>query len=460
MTENKLFDLFSQLSGPEKRECSAFLNSAYFNRRNDVCRLWEYLLESPEPNVPDAYGFAYPGVAFDDLRWRHLQSFLLARIENFLAQRAWEQHPVEADLQLASVYRRKFPGKPLDHVLRRAGTHLDKMPRDNEYYHLLYRLEWEKYASMESRGHTRDNNLAAVGRALDVYLLGAKLRLACLMESHRTVFNTDFDTRFLPLLLQYLDGSELLQEPIVALYYHCYRSLSDGRDDDFQAFRRELERQNDFLPAEERRIFLLLAINYCIRRLNTGEPRYIQEAFDLYQVGLETGILLENEHISRFAFKNIAALGLRLERYDWVQGFIDRYGAFLEEKHREANRRYNQARLHFARKEYERAMPLLAQVDESDLMLNLDSRVMLLKMYYETGEWDALDALIASFKIFLLRKKKSLGYHQAHYLNILRFVQKLTRLRHNDRRAVAALRSAIQQQTALIEKDWLLEMLD
>jgi hypothetical protein len=48
------------------------------------------------------------------------------------------------------------------------------------------------------------------------------------------------------------------------------------------------------------------------------------------------------------------------------------------------------------------AMPLLARVDESDLFLNIDSRFLLLKMYYETGEWDALDALIASFKILLL----------------------------------------------------------
>ncbi|HNL40530.1 MAG TPA: hypothetical protein PKH43_15370, partial [Saprospiraceae bacterium] len=171
------------------------------------------------------------------------------------------------------------------------------------------------------------------------------------------------------------------------------------------------------------------------------------------------GILLENGLLSRFAFKNIVALGLRLEHFDWVGQFIEQYAPLLEEKYRNPNRLYNLARLHYARKQYQMAMPLLARVDESDLMLNLDSRVMLLKMYYETGEWDALDALIASFRIFLLRKKKSLGYHQAHYLNIIRFVQKLTRLRHNDRQAVAALRQTVQQQPALIEREWLLEML-
>jgi len=60
----------------------------------------------------------------------------------------------------------------------------------------------------------------------------------------------------------------------------------------------------------------------------------------------------------------------------------------------------------FTKKDYRRAMPLLAQAGESDLLLNLDSRVRLLKMYHETGEWDALDALLASFRVLLLRKKK------------------------------------------------------
>lgn len=449
------------MNGPEKRECTVFLRSPYFNQRNDVLRLWEWLLSrrgSAAADAHEAFSWVFPGLEYDNARWRHVQSFLLTQIDLFLAQRAYEKTPVLADLHLAPVYRQKNLGKSLDHLFRRAAERLVRMPRDNDYYHLLYRLEWEKYAAMESQGHTRDNNLATVGRALDIYLAGSKLRLACLMESHRVVFNTDFDTTFLSGLLSFLETSELREVPVVALYYYCYQALSGGQETHFRAFRKELENQTAMLPADERRIFLLLAINFCIRQLNTGEKRYIREAFDLYRVGLDTGILLENGLLSRFAYKNIVALGLRLEDFDWVEAFIGRYAPLLEEKHRAANRNYNLARLYFAKKEYHQAMPLLAQVDESDLLLNLDSRVMLLKMYYETDEWDALEALISSCKIFLLRKKKGIGYHQVHYLNILRYIQKLTRLNHGDRQAVAAFRAAVEQDPAVIEKEWLLQV--
>lgn len=463
MTDNKLFELINLLSPVEKRECAAFLKSPYHNQRDDVAQLWELTVgDRRRTSVghfeKTTFSRIYPDQPFDAARWRHLQSMLLGCIEAFLAQRAFEKTPLLADLHLAPVYRQKNLRKPLEHVLRRAGERLDKMPRDASYYLHLYHLELERYAATESQVRTRENNLAAVGRAFDVYLLANKLRLACLMESHRAVFKTEYDTTFLPELLGFVAGSTLLEVPLVALYYYCHQSLTEGGEADFRAFRSQLESQSHALPPDESRTLLLLAINYCIRQLNTGEARYVREAFELYRIGLESGALLENGHLSRFAFKNIVALGLHLEEFAWVAQFIGQYEPFLEEKYRAAHRDYNLAKLFFAQKDYHNAMPLLARVDESDLLLNLDSRVLLLKMYYETGEWDALDALLSSFKILLLRKKKVIGYHSTHYLNTLRYIRKLSRLNHNDRQAVAIFKSEVAANKSVIEQEWLLKM--
>ena len=80
-------------------------------------------------------------------------------------------------------------------------------------------------------------------------------------------------------------------------------------------------------------------------------------------------------------------------------------------------------------------MPLLAQVDDSDFLLMLDAKVLLLKMYYETGEWDALDSLLASFKTFL-RRKKQIGYHEEHYKSLLRYTSKLLKINRFDKTQV------------------------
>jgi hypothetical protein len=461
MTDNKLFIIISTLTGPEKRACTQFLKSPYFNQREDVLVYWTHILGCKgDVDAAHAYANVYRDQPFNDAQWRHLQTFLLSRIEAFLTQRATEQLPILADLHLAPVYREKGLQKHISHLFRRMEDHLDKRPRDNDYYYFQYRLEWEKYAAFETQARTRENNLAAVSRALDIFLIGSKLRLACLLESHRAVFNTAYDNTFLPELLSFLNRHDLQQVPVIALYYHCYQALTGGEESDFRAFRRELENQDAGLPADERRTFLLLAVNYCIKQVNAGAIRYIREAFDLYRLGLATGVLLENNILSRFAFKNIVALGLRLEEYNWVESFIHRYESHLEPRYRAANLNYNLARLHYTRKDYRQAMPLLAQVDETDLLLNLDSRIMLLKMYYETGEWDALDALLASFKILLLRKKKVIGYHHIHYLNTIRHIHKMTRLNFRDKKALAAFRTEVESGQFVIEKEWLLKILN
>ena len=457
MEDKKLFGTVEKLNGVEKREFTHFIQSPYFNQRTDIIRLWEWILKQKQKAWQPEQGFAYvyPDTVFEDAQWRYVQTFLLAAIESFLAQRSYEQIPLLSDLHLVRVYRQKGITKPLSYTLRRAEDKLAKMPHDNEFYYFQYQLEWEKYAAGESQHRTGDNNLAAVGKALDIYLVSSKLRLACLTASHRAVFQVEYDAVLLGILLDYVEKSPLKEIPIVALYFHCYLALTSGSESDFRAFRRELEQHPD-LPADERRTFLLLAVNFCIKRLNTGEKHYIREAFGLYKVGLETGVLIEHGILSRFAYKNIVALGLILEEYDWIKRFIPDYEPFLEEKYRSATRDYNMARLFFTQKDYKKAMPLLARVDETDLLLNLDSRVMLLKMYYETAELDALDALLASFRILLLRKKKVIGYHQQHYLNTVRYIQKLSRLNRNDKKLVLAFRDEVLGNKAVIEKDWLL----
>lgn len=441
MTDNKLVELVKNMSGVEKRECTIFLKSPYHNRRDDVRRLWEQCISSKD---------TFPAAT------RELNSLLTGCIEAFLAQRAAEQLPLFGDLHLIAVYRAKGLQKPLEHVFRRAAVNLDRTPRDLDYYHHLYQLEYHRYAATESQQRTATNNLGSVIAAFDQYLIAGKLRLACLMLSHKAVFQNDYDDKLLQVIVEHVTPEMMEAAPVIALYYFGYQSLREEKESDFRAFREQIALQSPTLPVDENRIFLLLAINFCIRKLNSGNKNYVREAFDLYRIGIENKALLENGKLSRFAFKNIVSLGLNLEEFEWIRQFIIDYEPFLDEKHRHAHRDYNLAKLHFTQKNYREAMPLLARVDESDLLLNLDSRVMLLKMYYEMEEQDALDALLSSFKILLLRKKKIIGYHQQHYLNTLRFVQKLSRLNFNDRAAVERFRKEVTEQTQLLEKEWLL----
>jgi len=278
-----------------------------------------------------------------------------------------------------------------------------------------------------------------------------------LLLSHQAVYKVKYDSGLLSMVLDYLKDSAHLNVPAIAIYYYCYKALTEDSHQDFQKLKNQFLEYQHLFPKEEMVDILLLAINFCIKQINNGQDQYLQEVFHLYQLGLENKLLLIQNRLNRFVYKNVVASGLHLGELDWVESFINEYAPLIEAKYRSEYFRYNQARLLYFKKDYHQAMALLATVDSSDLLLTTDAKVILLKMYYELEEFDPLDSLLASFKTFLNRKKV-IGYHRDKYIQLIEFTKKLLYLNHNDKEAKKALSQKIKAHSVM-EKEWLLKQL-
>ncbi len=89
------------------------------------------------------------------------------------------------------------------------------------------------------------------------------------------------------------------------------------------------------------------------------------------------------------------------------------------------------------------------------MLNNLDARRMLLRSYFELGEFQALDSLLDTFQAYI-RRQKDIGYHRENYLNLIRFVRRLMEAEGLDKAGKALLRSEIEGTEHLAEKEWLL----
>ena len=104
---------------------------------------------------------------------------------------------------------------------------------------------------------------------------------------------------------------------------------------------------------------LTVAINYAIRRQNSGELKYTKEAILLYRWGFDKRVLFENGVLSSYSYKNTLQLALKIEDFDWAEKFINDFKPFLPEKDRENLYKYNLAIFHFRKNDYQTAMMLL-----------------------------------------------------------------------------------------------------
>ena len=103
-------------------------------------------------------------------------------------------------------------------------------------------------------------------------------------------------------------------------------------------------------------------------------------------------------------------------------------------------------------------MSLLSKVTEKDLLLLLDVKRLLCKIYYESTEWKALDSHLHSFELYV-RRQKAIGYHKQNYMNFIKCLKKLLKLNFYEKEEVEKLYHTIIDYKILPEKRWLLEQL-
>jgi hypothetical protein len=467
MENSHLITVLKTLSKKEARDLKKWLNSPVHNQREDVVLLFEYLLTG-EHLADDkflqkerVFSKIYPGEAFEDAKLRQSMHFLLKSLEEFLIYQELREDEVRSRMALSSVYRKRKLDKAFQKTIKSIETLQENAPyRDEQYLRNEYLLQLEKYTFQEGKKRTVKMNLQEMSDALDLTFLADKLRQSCLMLAHQAVYKAQYDIGFLNEVLAFIEKGDFLQHPAIAMYYYGYKAISDESGQDyFQSLRQEIQKHKNYFPHSELRDIYLMAINYCVARINLGHAEMRKELFELYRNGIEDKILIEQNELSRFTFRNIINLGTALKEFEWINSFIDEYQDYLALQHRENFVHFSRAKLHFAKREYKQAMRMLAQSDFDDILTNLYSKSMLIIMYFEEEEIDALESLLESMRTYM-RRKEVLGTHKVIYSNLIKYTRKLIRINPYDKDEKNKLKEEIERTSPLPEKEWFLKQLE
>jgi hypothetical protein len=464
MKKTRLWALLQTLSNREIAELRLFLQSPFFNRREEVTLLFEYLCEcltqlKVTPSKEDVYRrLVSRSSPYNDQQLRHWMSYLVKLIEQYWVQAALFKDPIQARTLLVGEYRKRGLTKPLDQKIKQLQVALEQQPhRHADFYAADFQVQLEQYRFSSAHRRMSELNLQQLSDTLDIAFVARKLRFACLAVSHQTVYKTEYDLGLIPSLLEHVEGKQLHRIPAIGAYYFGFLTLTEPNQGMyFVQFKQTITDHGDKFPQEELGDLYLLAINFCIKRYNEGDHQYVKDEFELYRQGLAKKLFLKNNTLSRFSYRNIVTVGLVMEEFDWVENFIHEYRPHLDPGYRASMFSFSLARLEYSRKNYKEALHLLQKSDYKDLLLNLAAKTVMLKIFYELDEYDLLDAHLKAMYTFI-RRKKIIGYHQTNYLNLIQFVRKLMEHNPYDRKATQSIRRQLEQTKAVAEKGWLLE---
>lgn len=454
MRTSTLVRLLENLDLKSRREARKWLASPMHNLRTDVAALFDYLSEglSGKPellNKQAAFTACYPNETYDDRRMNHLMSWLSTALRDYLAWREWQSDAAAVGLLRCRALRKLGLGPEFEKEWQQTLSALNAEPyRDEQYFYQLHLLQREHFEYTSVQKRSPGLSLAALAEAAETAHRLNRLRYECGAVVARAVSReADAPTAANP------------ETDTIVLYEHLLEALRDpDREADFHTAKTLLETHWERFRSSERRDLYLLALNFCIRKINGGQREYMRTAFDLYRSGLENRALFEHGYLSRFAYKNAVTAGLNLREFEWVRAFIEDYRQHLPQRERHSAYSYNLAVWYFWQSDYDQTMTLLREREFGDPLTNLDARSILLRIYFERDYTEALASHLDSFQVYLSRSK-NIGYQRDNYSNLLRIVRKMMRLDRKDSAARAALLAEVEQTQAIAEKRWLIEQL-
>lgn len=468
MQNSQLIQVCQTLTKKEIRDLRKWLQSPAHNQREDVVNLFEYLMQGEHLyndkflQKERIFNKLFPEEEYDDSRLRQTFYFTLKAIEEYLTYQQLITDEIKSRLALAQTYRQRKLDKSYHKRMREVEKLQEQYPfRDESFLITEYLLEIERYDNLSKRQRTKEINLQELALKQEHSFISGKLRIACYMLSHQRVYKTDYDFGLLHNVLKYVaHREELLEVPAIRTYYYCYQAFSNRSDTTFfHNFKDAIFRYVAFFSQSEIRDLYLLAVNYCISKSNEGVPGFMQEAFELFKNGIDQEVFIENGILDYRTFRNVSGIAMNLKEFAWTEQFIEDYRSYLPEKYQKDFVENLRAQLYRKKGDLEKARQVALQISSDDPLINLNTRWMLVTIYYQEDELELLENQLENMKTYLNRKKV-LGYHKSAYTNLIRYTRKLIRVNPFDRESKEKLRQEIDNANPLIAKDWFFRQLD
>ena len=427
--------------------------------------MWGYLCqhhpEYPEERVKKVNVFRnlFPGEKFDAKKLSYLMNYLLKLGEEFILMQQYRDNEVQNTYFLMQEFMNRKLYKHFQYTYKKSRKVIEEKSTESlANYSYKYRMT-ELFSDYNfGMGIRNEPFLQQASDEFDDFFLISKVRYGCAMLNRTRVYSSDFDIAFIEEVSGHMETRPDIP-PLIAIYFEIFKLLkSEQEDDHVQTIQEQLRLHGNSIDVKELRNFYLMLINICIQKSRQGErqeeEKYLEICFDLYNEGINCEALFENGLLSNFTYTNTVYLGMTLKRFNLTERFIHDKTKFLAKSTREDAYHYNLALLAFNKKQFDDVFSELNQMPLKDPLYTTSGKILYIKLYFETRNFELLTSLLASYSIHLRRSKNlSLNRKKAN----LNFCNILNHILRNNPKKREKVKDMIQTFQPLTERQWLLQ---
>ena len=469
MKDSKLISVLKKTNNISFKHLGLMTESPYFNKKAELVKLYKFLKKfhpvysDGDITYEKAHNFIFPTKPFSKKEIGYLMSDMLKLREHLMVNEKLESKPIQVELYKLSAYNKLDLDKSFNKSLKDALKKINENTCKNaSFYFDKYALHMEEdYFFSKKLKHVRDASLEKAIEYLDLFYLTEKFRIACEISSRKRMVTNDYEPEFVEELLDSIAGHSFEKEPAIAIYSTILKGFYRDEEGIIDELILLLDQHNQLFPQEEVLIMFRQLINYCVRKLHGGEEYFRAKLFIIYKDMIKNGFVLDEfNNISPWTYMNIVTIGIYNKEMEWTEKFIHNFKNNLHEKFKDNAYNYNLAYFYFNIKEYTKATKLLNKVVFNDLYYMCESKSVLLRLYYVSNEVEAFYSLVDSFRIYIQRNKLMADKNKELYLNLIRFLSKLSKIVDRDKEAFIKLKEKIKETKRVKNAAWLIDQID
>lgn len=473
MQKSKLIQYLSLFSKQDLRNFKDFVHSPYFNKHKKTKELFDHILkvkswDSPQLQKELIFKKVFPNQPFEEQLLRTLMSYLVQLIYRFYSQKEQDSKSDKLQIGLLEIALQNGQKKMFEHNAKIWKKTFSAAPiRDSNYFLQESRFQrlLDNFDIKYGKRISGDFLEEAISN-FDTFYISEKLRITCEMLARKQVMGQNYSFSLTHELIAFLEKEKSHFESIsgVWIYFLIYKMMTENRPEDFFELKKRLKKDAPLFNHQEGRDLYTHALNFCIGKINFGENAFRKDTFELYQQMLLNGLLYVEEVLPQWDYTNIVSLGCDLQEKEWTKSFILEQKKYLPKAERENTFTYNLAAFHYSQREYSQAIELLQKVAFTEGYYNLLTRILMLKIYFETKDWQALEYFLETFRVYLLRNKKLETSRIKSGLNLIKYTRTLFRLidskneipKKQFQEKIMNLKLQIGKNQKVLNKSWLI----
>lgn len=474
MKSSNLITLLGSFSLKEIKEFSEFVQSPFYNKNENVTKLFFYLrkcypdFDEQKILKESVYKKLFSKGKYDDGFMRTLIFALNNLAEEFLIIRNLQKDKIKKSINLLDELSQRALTKSFKREIKNTSKILETVQyKYDSFYYYKYMIEY--LGLITDKPNLRYLNttdkpteeLQNETQYLIRFFMEKLLFRYNWVTNFSFVLKFDFEFKFdfLEEVLNYVAKNyDELDDPILKVYYNELMMMRTNEKKYFDFLFNVLKEYGDKLKWSDRFRVISLLENFAIRQTYRGSKDYKDIRVDINKYALAEKLysMKEGGYFDDYKFNNVINLAIRTGNLKWAEEIIENYKETLDPDFADTILKFNKSKIEFAKKNYEEALNHLSRITNVfQIHYKLGIKNSTLKIYYELGWYRQAFDLIESFRKFLSTDKLLNDEIKDRYKNFVNIFRDLLKLKEScDKKKFIDLEFRLNSEKNISEVEW------